>query len=86
MILLEFNEKQGYHNNTVIPWEHRFSSKLFSYGWKPVCVIPDELVYDPEYEALTDRLEEEHASYETIVHEITLFVMTRYETLEIESL
>ena len=68
----------------MIPWEHRFSSELF-FGWKPVCIIPDDLWHDPEYHALTDCLEEEHASYEIVVREVILFVMSRYENLEIEA-
>lgn len=86
MLLLEFNEQQGFHYNTVILHERRFSSKLFSYDWKPVCIIPDELVHDPEYDALTNRLEEDHASYETIVNIVTLFVMSHYEAMGEEPL
>jgi hypothetical protein len=86
MVLLEYHPDQGYHHNTVIPCEHRFSSELFSYGWKPVCIIPDDLWHDPEYQALTDRLEEEHASYETVVREVILFVMSRYEKMEEEAM
>ena len=36
MILLEYHPKQGFHNNTCIPEQNKFSSVLFSNGWKPV--------------------------------------------------
>lgn len=85
MILLEYHQKQGFHNNTIICNEGRFNSPLFSYGWKPVCIIPDRLKYDPAFEALIDKLEAELPEYETVVHEIVFWVMKTLEAQESES-
>ena len=79
MILLEYNEKQGFHHNYAIPCQHRFSSPLFTFGWYPVCVIPDALLHDPDYESLTDRLEACHADYQTVTHEVIYWLMNKME-------
>ena len=82
MVLLEYHPQQGFHNNTCIPEKGKFSSKLFSFGWLPVCIIPADIQHDPELEALTDRLEDEHADYETVVNEVVFWVMKTLEKRE----
>ena len=77
MILLEYNKKQGFHNNTIIPHEGRFSSPLFSNGWIPVCTIPDALIHDPEFEALIDRLEDELPEYEAVTEAVVFWLMNK---------
>lgn len=84
MILLEYHPKQGFHNNTCIPERNKFSSVLFSNGWKPVCIIPADIQHDPELEALTDRLEEELPPYETVVNEVVFWVMKTLQCREPE--
>ena len=82
MILLEYNEKQGFHHNTVVLHENGFSSPLFSCGWLPVCPLTDEMRYNPELVSLIDRLEEELPPYCQVVQKILFCVMRHYELLK----
>ena len=84
MTLIEFNSKQGFHYNSCVYHEGRFSSRLFSYGWQPVCIIPPSIQHDPEFESMLDELEGEHADYETVFNRVTFWVMKKLEELELE--
>lgn len=82
MILLEYNEKQGFHHNMYILHNKRFNSVLYSWGWFPVCPISEEILRDPDYEALIDRIEGEMPAFRIVVQEILTWVMDHYERQE----
>lgn len=84
MFLLEYNREQGFHYNTVLAQEGKFVSPLFSYGWLPVCVIPDAFHHYPELDVLLSKLQEAKASYEKVVNVIVLWVMMTMEQFEPE--
>lgn len=82
MILLEYNEQTGFHNNYYVSEEKRFGDKLFAYGWKPVCLISDELAHKEEFENLTNDIEERRCSYEEVVEEVALWIANKLEPLD----
>ena len=82
MILLEYNpECKQFHHNTIFSGNDGFVSPLFSNGWMPVCVIPDELTLNDEYQALIRNVKEIDAPYKTVVYLFSYWVMREMEKM-----
>lgn len=82
MRLLEYNpECKQFHHNIIFSGNHGFVSPVFSNGWMPVCVIPDELTISEEYMNLIGNIKRMDAPYKTVVCIMTYWVMREMEKM-----
>ena len=82
-LLLEYNEENHqFHHNYYNPQELGFGDKLFTNGWKPVCVLGDHYALDEDFRKYTGMLSEDGSSYERVCERLLSLVAARTQRLE----
>ena len=62
--LLEYNRStHQFHYNHLNKDERTFHSALFSYGWSPICILPEELSLDQDFIDFTNYLAKKKMGY-----------------------
>lgn len=83
VLLLEYNEKDHqFHHNYYDPQKRGFGDKLFTNGWKPVCVLGDHYALEESFRKYTDKLSKDGSSYERVCEEVLGFVASWTQCLE----
>lgn len=82
-LLLEYNEKDHqFHHNYYNPQELGFGDKLFTNGWKPVCVLGSHYAHEEHFRRFTDKLSEDGSSYERVCEKVLELVAAWNHSLE----
>lgn len=62
--VLEYNDKtHQYHYNNLDNTNVRFQSTLFTNGWNPICIVPEDLFSDHDFDVFTDWIRDHNYPY-----------------------
>lgn len=86
-LLLEYNEvSHQFHHNYYDPQKLGFADKLFTNGWKPVCVLGDHYALEESFRKYTDMLSKDGSSYERVCERLLSLVAAFNQSLEDQGL
>lgn len=74
--LLEYNRStHQFHYNHLNKDERTFHSALFSYGWSPICILPEELSLDQDFIDFTNHLAKKKMGYKDMYRLVNMWVI-----------
>ena len=74
--LLEYNDEFfQFHRNELRHDNRRFSSDLFDNGWRPVCIVEDQLYNNADFQMLLTKITEDRMGWYEVYTFVNMWVI-----------